>query len=176
MDTTDRVRGLAAPLVERLDAELYDVEYHGGILRVTVDRPGGVDLDAIAGLTRDLSHLLDERDPIAGHYTLEVSSPGLERTLRRPEHFAGAVGTTVALKLRAGVDGERRIRGVLVAADDRQVTIESQATDDQGQDIALADIERARTVFEWGPTPRPGGPGAASPFAKQKQKRKAGNP
>ncbi|MGI9119328.1 MAG: ribosome maturation factor RimP [Acidimicrobiales bacterium] len=175
MDTADRVRALVAPLVANLDAELYDVEYNGGLLRVTIDRPGGVDIDVIASLTRDLSHLLDESDPIAGHYTLEVSSPGLERHLRRPEHFAWAVGTTVALKLRAGVEGDRRVRGTLVAAEDGHVTVEPSgpagSTGDAPRTIALVDIDRARTVFEWGPAPKPGrAPASTSPSAKNKKK------
>lgn len=174
MDTADRVRVLIAPLVSNLDAELYDIEFNGGLLRVTIDRPGGVDIDVIATLTRDLSHLLDQSDPIAGHYTLEVSSPGLERHLRRAEHYVGAVGATVALKLRAGVEGDRRVRGILVAADDGHVTVEPAGgagpTGEAPRTVALVDIDRARTVFEWGPTPKPGQAAATSPSAKNKKK------
>ncbi len=172
MDTTDRVRDLVAPLVAAIDADLYDIEYQGGILRVTLSGPDGVDLDVIASLTRDLSRLLDDQDPIAGQYTLEVSSPGLERTLRRPEHYAGAIGSTVSVKLRGRVDGDRRVRGTLTAADDDVITIEASASaGDPGEvrQISLADVERARTVFEWGPSPKPGSPRAAQPSAKQKK-------
>lgn len=170
MDTTDRVRDLVAPLVAAIEADLYDVEYQGGILRVTVNGADGVNLDAIAKLTRDLSRLLDEQDPIAGQYTLEVSSPGLERTLRRPEHYAGAVGSEVALKLRAGVDGDRRVRGTLIAADDDTITVEPAGIPGDPRTVALADVDRARTIFEWGPSPKPGGPRAAQTSAKQQKK------
>ena len=85
MSTPERVRTLVEPLVAELDLDLYDLEHTGGVLRVLVDQPGGVDIDAIAALTRAISRALDEHDPIPGEYTLEVSSPGLERRCaRRP--------------------------------------------------------------------------------------------
>ena len=175
MDTVGRVHALVAPLVEAADATLYDLEYQGGVLRVTVECEGGVGIALIARLTREISRELDETDPIAGQYTLEVSSPGLERVLRRPDHFAGAVGTLVNIKARAGVEGDRRIKGVLVAADADTITIApSGAAPGTTRTLGLSDIERARTVFEWGPAPKPGtgskpGAGAkSSPSAKKK--------
>lgn len=173
MDTVERVRGLVVPVVEAADAEVYDLELAGGILRITVDRRvGGVGIDLIGRLTRDISHLLDEADPIPGQYTLEVSSPGLERTLRRPEHFSRAVGSVVSIKTRAGVEGDRRLTGELVAADDETITVGVRgAASTEPRRLAYDDLERARTVFEWGPAPKPGGRPAASPSAKQKQKK-----
>ena len=177
MDTVGRVHALVAPLVEAADATLYDLEYQGGVLRVTVEREGGVGIDLIARLTREISRELDETDPIAGQYTLEVSSPGLERVLRRSNHFVGAVGTLVTVKARAGVEGDRRIKGVLVAADADAETVTiapSGAAPGTTRTLGLSDIERARTVFEWGPAPKPGtgskpGAGAkSSPSAKKK--------
>jgi len=178
MDTVERVRGLVAPVVAAVNAELYDLELAGGVLRITVDRPiEGVGIDLIGRLTRDISHILDEADPIPGQYTLEVSSPGLERTLRRPEHFARAVGSLVSLKTRAGVEGERRLTGELVAADDLTVTVAVRGAEPgEHRRLAYDDLERARTVFEWGPAPKPGGRPAASPSAKQNQKKKAAQP
>ena len=166
MDTVSRVRLIVAPLVEAAGASLYDLDYQGGVLRVTVEHPEGVDLGLIGRLTREISRALDDADPIAGRYTLEVSSPGLERKLRRPEHFAGAVGSTVSLKLRAGVEGDRRVAGVLVAADDETVTIAGDDPDD-ARVVAQADIDKARTTFEWGPAPKPGGP-KPSPSSEKK--------
>ena len=176
MDTTTRARAVVAPLVEAAGASLYDLEYAGGTLRITVEHPDGVDLGLISRLTREISRALDEDDPIAGQYTLEVSSPGLGRALRRPEHFAGAVGSLVALKLRAGVEGDRRPKGVLLGIEDEVLTL-APADGDPGEarTIALADIEKARTVFEWGPAPKPGGsrsPGSPkSPSATKKAAR-----
>ncbi|MBQ90888.1 MAG: ribosome maturation factor RimP, partial [Acidimicrobiaceae bacterium] len=70
MGVTDRVGGLCAPLCERVGVELLDVEYNGGVLRVTIDHPDGVGMDAIAVLTREVSRALDHEDPLPGRYTL----------------------------------------------------------------------------------------------------------
>jgi ribosome maturation factor RimP len=161
MPAADRIRTLIEPLFEDSAVYLYDVEHAGGILRVSIDRPGGVDLDIIAGLTRDISHLLDEHDPLPGRYTLEVSSPGLERPLRTPEHFRQAVGSDVTVKLVAGTEGDRRISGALTAADDETITVRVEVDDlDEPVErtLRLDDIERARTTFAWGPAPKPGSP------------------
>ena len=136
----------AAPLLAELELSIYDVELAGGILRVVVDRPGGVALDVIARFTRGLSPILDERDPVKGHYTLEVSSPGLERRLRTPAHFEGAVGEHVKLKLRAGAADDRRLTGILRAATDDDLTVDAEAGP---VTVSLADVESARTVFVW---------------------------
>jgi ribosome maturation factor RimP len=174
MDTTSRVRLLIEPLVDEAGVSIYDFEYAGGVLRLTVDRPGGVDIGTIGKLTRDISRMLDEEDPMPGQYTLEVSSPGLERALRTPEHFAGAVGSLVAIKTKPGVEGDRRVKGTLTAADDQFATIAPSDGDPTPRVIAIADIERARTIFEWGPAPKPGAgskPGAppkSSPSSKKK--------
>jgi ribosome maturation factor RimP len=149
MSTADRVRDLVLPLIAEHDLELYDLELAGGVLRILVDRPGGPDVGAITDLTRAVSRALDEHDPIDGHYTLEVSTPGLERPLRTPAHYAGATGTKVKVKTNPGVEGERRAEGVVTAADDAQVTL--QLSDGTERTLRYDDIERARTVFEWGP-------------------------
>jgi ribosome maturation factor RimP len=171
MDTPERVRALAAPLVEAAGAELYDVEFAGGVLRITLQKEGGVDIGLIGRVTRDVSRALDEADPIAGQYTLEVSSPGLERPLRRPEHFAGAVGSLVALKTKPGVEGERRVKGVLTAVHGDRITVApSDAEPGTTRELAIDDLERARTVFEWGPAPKPGAGSRPGAPAKSKSK------
>lgn len=156
MTVVDRVRELVAPLVEADSLELYDVEHNGGVVRVLVDHPDGLDIDAITRLSRSISHALDEHDPIPGRYTLEVSSPGLERPLRTPDHFRGAVGSTVKIKTRPDHEGPRRISGELVGVDERSIRVR---TDDEVCTVEMGEISSARTVFEWGPTPRPGGEG-----------------
>ena len=126
MVDVDTIVQVLAPAVTDLGLDLYDVDVTGSgrarILRVMVDREGGVDLEAIAAATQAVSPLLDAPPldaVIAGPYALEVSSPGLERPLRTPAHFARAVGETVSVKTRAGDDhGPRRVRGVVTAADD----------------------------------------------------------
>ena len=149
MSIIERVREIVEPLLARQSLTVYDLELSGSQLRITVDAPGGVDLEAIAHATRLISVALDEHDPIPSKYTLEVSSPGLERPLRTPTHFAGAVGLTVSVKTNARVDGERRIKGTLVAADDEGITVGDHT-------LRYDEIEKARTVFEWGPAPKPG--------------------
>ena len=121
---TDELFTQLQPVLAAADLELVDVELRSGVLLVTVDRDGGVDLEALTDANRAVSALLDELDPIPGRYTLEVSSPGVERTLRTPAHFVKAVGETVTVKTRPQVPGDRRLRGVLVAADDDGLTLD----------------------------------------------------
>ena len=156
MSTPERVRALDEPLVADLHLELYDLEYAGGVVRVTVDQTGGVGMDSIASLTRALSRAFDEQDPIDGHFTLEVSSPGLERTLRTPAHFATAVGTRISVKAIPHLDGARRFAGTLERAGDTDISVILDEPAGDVRVIAYDEIERARTVFEWGPAPKPG--------------------
>lgn len=178
------LRELIVPLLGSLGLELWDVEHAGGVVRVAVDREGGVDLDTVAEATRVISRALDQADPIAGRYTLEVSSPGLERNLRTPEHFRHSVGAAVKIKTAAGYDGPRRISGVIDAADDDGVVVRltggdaeavvaSESAEDGGGSLGIGydEIERARTVFAWGPADRPGRSarsGRKRPAGKQK--------
>ena len=157
MGTNERVRDLIEPLVSERDLELVDVEHGGGTLRVTVDREGGVDIDTLSTVTRDVSRVLDERDPVPGRYTLEVSSPGLERTLRTPTHFRRAVGEKIKVKTVPGTEGERRIAGVLASADDDGVVVTVDGDDGPTERaLTYGEIDRARTMFDWGPPPKPG--------------------
>jgi len=155
MGPIERVRDLAGPVCAADEVELVDIELASGVLRVTVDRPGGLDVGAIADLTRRISRRLDDDDPVPGRYTLEVSSPGLERRLRTPEHFRRAIGEEVSVRTLARGDGPRRLHGRLETADDAGITVLSDAGEPQS--VAYDLIERARTVFEWGPTPKRGG-------------------
>lgn len=158
MSVSERVRAVVEPVVAAEDVELFDLEQAGPVLRVTIDRPGGLDVQVIASVTRAVSRALDEHDPIAGTYTLEVSSPGLERTLRTPGHFTWAVGRQVAVKTVPGFEAGRRFAGTLASADATGIVV---ALDEPaGEEVRLdyPDIEKARTVFDWGPAPKPGGP------------------
>ena len=158
MSVSDRVRDLVAPICSDLGLEIYDLEHAGGRVRVTVDKPGGVDLEAIAVATRLISRELDHADPVPGRYTLEVTSPGLERTLRTPAHFQRAVGQTVSIRLHAGTGGDRRrVTGLLAEADD-EASPSSKAS---------RAPTRGRRGCVWRTTtsnePAPSSPGAASP-------------
>ncbi len=163
--TLTKVERLIAPIVADLHLDLYDLEFRGGTLRVTIDRPagvdGGLDLDVIALASRLIGRELDHEDPMGGHYTLEITSPGLERTLRTPAHFQRSIGKTVALRLRdiVAADGERserRLQGELIAADDLAATIRLDDAALTERTVSYDKIDRARTVFAWGPSPKPG--------------------
>jgi len=147
LSVTQRVHDLVEPLLARAGVEVVDVEQLGAILRISVDKPGGIDLDAVSEATLIVSDALDRHDPVPGRYTLEVSSPGVERPLRTPAHFQRFVGTTVAVKTRADVEGERRLEGVLETAGDEGVVV-------AGRRLAYDEIEKARTVFVWEPAER----------------------
>lgn len=154
----DRVRALVTPIASDLQLDVYDIEQRGGTLRITLDtRPGadgGIDLEQLALATRLISREFDHTDPIPGRYTLEVSSPGVERTLRTADHFARAVGERVTVRLVGPDDhGRRRHEGTLVAATDTEITL---AVDGEQRTLPLSRVERAKTIFEWGPAPKPG--------------------
>ena len=123
---------LVEPLVEAAGHDLYDIHQNGGTLAVLVDSEEGLGVDDLSGLSRSLSAALDEHDPIPGRYTLEISTPGVERRLRQEKHFVGAV-------------------------EDGVLTIETSDLD--ASKVPLTEIEKARTVFEWGPAPKPGSSG-----------------
>ena len=164
MTVSDRVREVVGGPLETSGVELVDVEHTGTLLRVTVDRPGGVDLDAISNASKLVSEALDRTDVVPGRYVLEVSSPGVERPLRTPQHFRRFVGTRVAVRTRPETEGERRVEGELEAADDEGVVV-------AGRRLAYEEIERARTVFVWESGAKPSRSGSGG---KRKSKVGAG--
>ena len=159
MSATERqleaVRAAVEPAVAALGLDVYDIELLGGAgartLRVTVTRAGGVDLETITAVTHAVSPIVDGTSTIGGSYLLEVSSPGVERALRRPEHYGSALGEEVSVKFHTGT-GPRRVRGVLRGFDGVNCVVESE--DGVDEEIAISDVTQARTVFEWGPQPR----------------------
>ena len=154
----DRVHALVAPIAADLQLDVYDIERRGATMRITLDTPpgseGGITLDSLSLATRLISRELDHEDPVAGHYTLEVTSPGLERQLRTPAHFQREVGKTITARLRDPQADPRRVQGVLTAADETSATL--LLDDGTERTLALDDIDKSRTVFEWGPKPKPG--------------------
>ena len=151
MSALDEVRHLADAVARRHSVRVWDVEIEGharaSVVRVYVDADGGVDLDIVERVSEELSRALDLADPIPGRYTLEVSSPGLERNLKSPEHFARSVGSKVVVKTKERLVGDsHRIDGALLAADEGTVRIRTQGDE---VDVAYEDIKTARTVFEW---------------------------
>ena len=122
MKITELVSQLAAPLVEAQGCTLWDVEYvkEAGTwyLRVLLDKEGGVDILDCEAISRKLSDLLDEVDPIEGSYTLEVGSAGAERALKRPSDFQRFLNSPVLVKLYRNLDGRKEFAGTLTAYDE----------------------------------------------------------
>jgi len=173
----DRVHALVDPIASDLQLDVYDIERRGATIRITLDTPpgsdGGITLDTLSLATRLVSRELDHDDPIAGHYTLEVTSPGLERPLRTPAHFQREVGKDVTVRLRDAQADPRRVQGRLVAADGHDITL----LVDDGSEISvpISGIDKARTVFEWGPKPKPGkGSGSKKSGSKTSGSKKSG--
>ena len=179
----DELADLLASAVGPHGLELADLELRSTTVRVVVDRAGGVDLDAIATATRAVSEVLDAHDPFPGkRYTLEVSSPGVERKLRTPRHFERAVGEKVSVRTTTGDQGERRVTGVLLSADGDGFVVAAPDLPGGERRLSYDEVERARTVFEWGSkppaaarqggTPRPAArPGAPRPRSLRERRR-----
>jgi ribosome maturation factor RimP len=144
----DRLFGLLEPVVAALGYELLDVEYASAgrhsVLRVFLDRGGdGIGLDDCERASRAIGAVLDAEDPIGHEYRLEVSSPGFDRPLRKPEHFARFAGSEARLELAVPIEGRRRFRGRLGSVADGMVKIE---VDGREWKLPLAGISKARLV------------------------------
>ena len=141
------LRKLLEPGVSAMGFELVDVEmagsHHSPTLRVYIDGPRGVNVDDCARVSRQLSALLDVEDPLPGQYILEVSSPGLDRPLVKPEDFRRFVGETVKVKMQQPVLGRRNFSGRLVEVAADHVVVE---VDKEIFNLAFDDMERARLV------------------------------
>jgi ribosome maturation factor RimP len=141
---------LAAERLELDDVELLG-RGPGTLLRVVVDGEN-VDTDRLADVSRGISRLLDNESELDDAYRLEVTSPGLERNLRRPSHYAKSVGREVVVKI---ADGETKttVRGTLADAGEDSFTIEA----DSGKTVvSYEDVLTAKTVFRWEKAPKPG--------------------
>ena len=123
------VYDLALPIVEEAGLELWDVEYvlEAGqrYLRLYLDGPDGVDLDACEKVSRAMDPILDEADPVPDSYIFEVGSAGCERQLKRPSDFERFLGSTVEVRLYSAADGAKQWIGTLVSYEDGDVTVES---------------------------------------------------
>ena len=147
--TGDELAKLLEPTVERLGYELADLEVRlgskGGLVRVFIDKPEGIDLDDCEKVSLAVSALLDVEDPVPGNYSLEVSSPGLDRKLTKVEHFQRFEGETVKVQMRFPIEGRRRFRGTLVSSDDENIVVE---VDGESHSLPLKTIDTARLVPE----------------------------
>lgn len=147
---SNRLNTLLQPLIEGLGYEFVGLEYASApkqsLLRIYIDASEGVGLSDCEFVSREVAALLDVEDPIAGHYTLEVSSPGVERPLFSVEHFARFAGEQVRVTAFAPVDGRRKFRGRIVAAEDDTVRLE---VDGQAVELAFDNIAKAKLVPDY---------------------------
>lgn len=145
------VESLVTPKVNELGFDVWDVEYvkEGAewYLRITIDSPDGIDLEACEKVHRAIETIIDEADPIEDFYYLEVSSPGIERTLKKKDHFLSCIGENVEVKLFApDNNGKKAYKGVLSGADETRICVEAD-----GEEIILeySAIAKANTYFEF---------------------------
>ena len=140
---------LLGPVVVGLGYELWEVEYApragGGLLRLYIDAPEGISVDDCEKVSRAVSEVLDEADPIPSEYTLEVSSPGLDRVLRTRDHFARFAGERVKVEMIRPIDGRKRFQGQLKAVGENEITLD---LDGKAVSLPIDDIHRARLIPE----------------------------
>jgi ribosome maturation factor RimP len=141
----DALMRLLEPPIEALGYELIEVEFaregRGGVLRIYIDREAGISVDDCASVSHAVSEILDTQDPIKGHYTLEVSSPGFDRILRTRAHFERFVGERVSAELKLPIDGRRRFVGTLKSVAEDAIVVE---VDGQAYSLPLDRIQKAR--------------------------------
>src|SRR6185503_19232258 len=141
----DQLRELLAPVVAGVGYQLWELEFTprsgGGLLRLYIDSPGGITVDDCERVSRAVSDTLDSADPIPSQYTLEVSSPGLDRVLRTREHFERFAGERVKLEMMQPIEGRKRFAGRLLGVGESEITLELES----GRiSLPIEDIHRAR--------------------------------
>lgn len=145
------VTELALPIVEDAGCELVDVEFvkEGGdwFLRVYIDKSGGVSLDDCEKVSRAVNDILDEKDPIPHAFYLEVSSPGLERQLKKPRDFEKAIGQLVEVKLYKAVNNTKRYEGELTAYDGNTLTIKAETN--EIHQFTMDQIAKVKTLIKF---------------------------
>ncbi len=138
------------PIIENLNYELYDVQYvkegKDYYLRIIIDKDGIIDIDDCENVNNAITDILDEEDYIKEQYYLEVSSPGLERVLRKKEHFLKQIGNEISIKLFKAIDKEKELIGVLKEYNDNEIILE---VNNININIDLKNIALAKTIYEW---------------------------
>ncbi len=147
----ERVEALVTPTITELGYRIWDVEYvkEGAewYLRITLDSDNGIDINDCEKVSRAVSPLLDEEDPIEDFYYLEVHSPGLERVLRKEEHFAASIGSEVELRLFAPDENKKKsYAGTLTAFENDTITVQ---TAEGAISLAMNKVSKVQTVFDF---------------------------
>jgi len=144
----DNLHAMVAGVVEPLGYELWGIEMlprakSGQLLRIYIEAPHGIGVSDCEKVSRQMGAVLDVEDPIHGEYTLEVSSPGMDRPLFTAQQYARYVGEDVRVKLHAGVAGRKNYRGTLLSVDDGLLRLQ---VDQETVELAVDEIEKARVV------------------------------
>ena len=149
----ETLEALLAPVAESQGCELYDIEYvkegSDRILRLYIDKDDGIDLDDCERVSRAAEIVLDENDPISGEYRLQVSSPGVERKIKKAAHYTRYIGHKVLIRLFAPADpvsGRKKFTGKLTAFDNNKVTIKTEE-DDQAFTFDLQQISACSLII-----------------------------
>lgn len=147
MRRQEKWQAIISPIIEDTPFELVGVECVGGgkhtVVRVYIDKPGGITIDDIVHLSRQISVVLDVEEPIKGPYTLEVSSPGLERPLFLPAHFMQQIGQKVFVKTSLLIGNRQNFRGILLNANENEIQLEVEK---EVFSFTYEDIEKARVI------------------------------
>lgn len=152
-DLSNRAEEAFAPLLQPHGLDLVCVEWvgtgRGATLRIYLDKEGGVNVDDCALASRLLASWIDECEWLPGPFTLEVSSPGLERPLRRPDHFRAHTGVAIKVRTYEAIAGRKNYRGVLVEIDDDGEVIALDVGDAEPIRIPLAAIAKANVEYDY---------------------------
>ena len=147
---SDRLVAIIEPAITALGYELVGIEYMSqgrhSLLRIYIDSDAGINVDDCANVSHQVSAVLDVEDPIQGEYTLEVSSPGLDRPLFTAAHFQRYSGEQVDIRMHVYIDGRKKFKGLLKGIDNGQVLVE---VDGNVYELPLEDIEKAKLVPQW---------------------------
>ena len=148
--STERLNKMLQPLVEELGYEFVGLEHSSNpknaVLRIYIDSENGIDLDDCSSVSREVAALLDVEDPISGHYTLEVSSPGLDRPLFTPSQFEQFAGELVKVTLFAPEDGRRKFRGRITGVQGEEIQL---IVDDVEITLSFGNIAKAKLVPDY---------------------------
>jgi ribosome maturation factor RimP len=150
--TVSRVWELATPVAERQAMEIVDIELRhegsrgGRVLRLYLDKEGGPNVDDLSRVSHELSNLLDSENVVEGTYTLEVSSPGINRPLRRREHFFRFIGKRIRVRTRDMIEGRRSFLGILEEVETEKITLEQEGVRYR---IPFSNIEKSNYEHDW---------------------------
>ena len=148
----EKVEKLVEPKIQEIGYDLYDVEYakegKNYFLRIIIDKPEGIDLNDCEKVNNEITDILDQADYIKEQYFLEVSSPGIERTLKKDKHLEKNIGKEVNIKLfKKDENGIKEYQGILKKFDTENITIETQTNEEK--QIQRKSIAQIKTVYEW---------------------------